>query len=87
MGDCKNNNNLKVWCHKHRIVTKPTVPYHHKTNAPMERLNRTLQDIARTAMLAASLKLWGDAIQWAAYTKNQIPHKALTNGKNPTKTT
>ena len=30
-------------------------------------------------MIGAELKgLWGDAIKWAAYTKNQIPHQNLT---------
>ena len=31
-------------------------------------------------MIGAELKgLWGDAIKWAAYTKNRIPHESLTN--------
>ena len=34
-------------------------------------------------MIAAGLKgLWGDAIQWAAYTKNRVPHRTL-NGQSP----
>ena len=64
---------------------KETVPYHSETHATIERLNRTLQNMARNAMIAAGLKgLWGDAIQWAAYTKNRVPHKALNN-KSPIK--
>ena len=39
--------------------------------------------MARTAMIAAGLKgLWGEAIQWASYTKNRIPHQTL-NGQSP----
>ena len=35
-------------------------------------------------MIGAELKgLWGDAIKWAAYTKNRIPHESLT-GMTPT---
>ena len=35
-------------------------------------------------MIAAGLKgLWGDAIQWAAYTKNRVPHKSLENNQSP----
>ena len=35
-------------------------------------------------MIATGLKgLWGDAIQWAAYTKNRIPHKSLGNNQSP----
>ena len=70
---------LSHWCKPYGIKRKPTVlPYHHETNAIIERLNRTLQDMARTAMIAAKMKgMWGDAIQWATYTKNRIPHQAL----------
>lgn len=72
------NSELKTWCQKKGITLKETVPYHSETNAIIERLNRTLQDMAWTAMIAAGMKgLWGDAIQWAAYTKNRIPHKTL----------
>ena len=57
---------------------KETVPHHSETNAIIERLNPTLQDMARTAMIAANMKgMWGDAIKWAAYTKNRIPHRSL----------
>ena len=76
-------NNLKSWGIKRGTRTKETVTYHSETHATIERLNRTLQNMARTAMIAAGLKgLWGDAIQWAAYTKNRVPHRALNN-KSP----
>ena len=77
-------NNLKTWGTKRGTRTKETIPYHSETHAIIERLNRTLQDMARTAMIAAGLKgLWGDAIQWAAYTKNRIPHKTLPKNQSP----
>ena len=70
---------LNSWCKTKGIIQKETVAYHSETNAIVERLNRALQDIARTAMIGAELKgLWGDAIKWAAYTKNRIPHENLT---------
>ena len=73
------NGALNSWCRTKGIVQKETVAYHSETNAIVERLNRTLQDIARTVMIGAQLKgLWGDAIKWAAYTKNRIPHENLT---------
>ena len=71
------NTDLISWCKKKGIQMKVTVPRHSETNAIIERLNRTLQDMARTAMISSGLKLWGDAIQWAAYTKNRIPHKSI----------
>ena len=77
------NTELSSWCKKKGIQLKETVPHHSETNATIERLNRTHQDMARTAMISAGVKrLWGDAIQWAAYTKNRIAHKAL-NSKSP----
>ena len=73
------NGTLNSWCKNKGIIQKETVAYHSETNAIVERLNRTLQDIAWTAMIGAELKgLWGDAIKWAAYTKNRIPHQNLT---------
>ena len=73
------NGTLNNWCKTKGIIQKETVAHHSETNAIIERLNRTLQDIARTAMIGAELKgLWGDAIKWAAYTKNRIPHENLT---------
>ena len=66
------NTELGSWCKEKGIQLKETVPRHSETNAIIKRLNRTLQDMARTAMIAAAVKgLWGDAIQWAAYTKNR----------------
>ena len=77
-------NNLKAWGTKRGTRTKETIPYHSETHATIERLNRTLQDMARTAMIAAGLKgLWGDAIQWAVYTKHRVPHKTLGQNKSP----
>ena len=73
------NTELSTWCKEKGIQMKETIPRHSETNAIIERLNRTLQDMARTAMISSGLKLWGDAIQWAAYTKNRIPHKSLQN--------
>ena len=76
-------NALKQWGIKRGTRTKETIPYHSETHATIERLNRTLQDMARTAMISAGLKgLWGDAIQWAAYTKNRVPHRTL-KGQSP----
>ena len=73
------NGALNSWCKSKGIIQKETVAHHSETNAVIERLNRTLQDITRTAMIGAELKgLWGDAIKWAAYTKNRIPHQTLT---------
>lgn len=47
---------LNSWCKTKGIIQKETVAYHSETNAIVERLNRALQDIARTAMIGAELK-------------------------------
>ena len=40
------NGTLNSWCKNNGIIQKETVAYHSETNAIVERLNRTLQDIA-----------------------------------------
>ena len=66
------------------MIRKETVPRDSETNAIIERANRTILDMSRTAIIAAELpkSLWYKASDWAAYTKNRIPHKAL-GGKGP----
>ena len=70
-----------------RKAEKPT-----RSDKPLKRLHADLigpftkewvgRKYVLTAMISAGVKgLWGDAIQWAAYTKNRIPHKTL--GKAP----
>ena len=74
------NKDLETWCKQKGIELKETVPHQSETHATIERLNRTLQDMARTAIIASgngTKALLGDAIQWAVYTKNRIPHKSL----------
>ena len=70
------------------IKLKETIPYHSETNAAIERLNRTIQEMGRVALIAAgnwSPGYWGDTAQWAAYTKNRVPHRSL-NYKIPAET-
>ena len=50
------NTDLASWCKKKGIQLKETVPRHSETNAIIERLNRTLQDMARTAMISAVVR-------------------------------
>ena len=50
------NRALDSWCKSKGIIQKETVAYHSETNAIVKRLNRTLQNIARSAMIGAELK-------------------------------
>jgi hypothetical protein len=63
---------------------KETVPRHSETNPVIERINRTIVTMARTALIASDLlkKLWLEAAKHAAYTKNRLPHESL-QGRAP----
>ncbi|MBC8079188.1 MAG: DDE-type integrase/transposase/recombinase, partial [Gorillibacterium sp.] len=65
------------------ILTKETVPYQSDTNPFVERVNRAIMTMARTATFGSNMprSTWSDATQWATYTKNRLPHK--TTGKAP----
>ena len=54
-------------------------PYLHESNGTAERYNQTLCTIARAGMLTFpdAPYLWNEAIAYAAYTKNRLPHAAL----------
>ena len=79
------NDDLKAYIEQKGIKMKETVPYHSETNAAIERLNQTLETTARVALIHAGLptSMWGDAIQWAAYTKNRLPHRSLPGKQSP----
>ena len=61
---------------------KETVPRHSETNTVVERANRTIFTISRTALIAANMAkgYWDKASPWAIYVKNHLPHKALPKG-------
>jgi transposase InsO family protein len=52
------------------ICMKETVPRHSETNPVIERINRTIVTMARTALIASDLpkKLWLEAAKHASYT-------------------
>jgi transposase InsO family protein len=60
------------------ICMKETAPRHSETNPVIERTNRTIVTMTRTALIAFDLpkKLWLEAAKHAAYTKNRLPHKS-----------
>jgi hypothetical protein len=80
------NDRLAEKLRKRGIQLKETVPGHSETNAIIERTNRTIMTMNRTAILGTSGGIpkgrWDKASGWSAYTKNRVPHKTL-EGKSP----
>lgn len=72
-------NELKAYCKERGIQLSFTVPYNPEMNAISERLNRTLQEKARTMMIASGMqhKFWNEAILTANYLKNRSPTSAI----------
>ena len=73
------NDILREYFIKNGIRHQLTVPYNPEMNSRVERLHRTLVEMARTMLLEANCQeyLWAEAINTASYVKNRLPHKAL----------
>jgi hypothetical protein len=82
------NNRLAKKLQKRGIQLKETVTGHSETNATIERTNRTIMTMNRTAILGTNggipKERWDKASGWSTYTKNCVPHKTL-KGKSPLK--
>jgi hypothetical protein len=80
------NDRLAKKLRKKGIQLKETVPGHSETNAIIERTNRTIMTMNRTAILGTNGGIpkgrWDKASGWSAHTKNRVPHKTL-EGKSP----
>jgi len=78
------NQELETELQQRGITLKPTIPRHSETNAIIERANRTILEMSRTALISAKLPkgLWDKASDAMAYTKNRVPYKTL-QGKTP----
>lgn len=66
---------FKHFCEKKGIDILYTVLYNPQMNPVSERLNRTLQEKARTMLLASGIKwhFWNEAVMTANYLKNRSP--------------
>ena len=69
---------------KYSVKHEYSTPYVPQQNGRSERQNRTIIEMARTMLNAASLptRLWGEACRTAAHIRNLIPLKRL-DGKTP----
>lgn len=75
------SNDFKRFCNERGIQILYTVPYNPEMNSVSERLNRTLQEKARTMLLAGEIewKFWNEAVYAANYLRNRSPTSAVGN--------
>ncbi|KAK7588126.1 hypothetical protein V9T40_005371 [Parthenolecanium corni] len=77
------NSSFIDFCKKKGIRVLNTVPYNHPQNGKAERLNRTLEDLARTVLgkSGAPKSFWSEAVLYSNYCLNRLPTTAT--GKVP----
>lgn len=73
------SNEFKHFCRDKGIQIVYTVAYNPEMNSVSERLNRTLQEKARTMLLASGIewRFWNEAVKVANYIKNRSPTSAV----------
>lgn len=73
------SNEFKRYCRERGIRIVYTVPHNPEMNAVSERLNRILQEKARTMLLACGIEwhFWNEAVMTANYLKNRSPTSAF----------
>ena len=69
------NSKMELFCKENGIRQEYTVPHRPQQNGVAERMNRTLDDMARSLLISAKLpvRFWPEAIQTAAYIRNLCP--------------
>ena len=77
------SNEFRVWLRKRGTAEKPTVPYHSQTNSVVERANRWLVNMIRTSLHKCPKSLWPYAMEHSIFTKNRLPHRALSEHRSP----
>jgi transposase InsO family protein len=77
-------NEFRNWCAEKGIALETTAPYSPSQNGVAERFNRTLVELFRAMLIAHNLPktLWPEALNYAAYIRNQSYTRAL-EGKTP----
>jgi transposase InsO family protein len=79
------NSELQTWCTERGITQDITNPHTPQMNGVAERLNRTLMDVVRTVLYQSGLpaRFWTEAIRYAAYLHNRLPHRSLNGHTTP----
>ena len=70
---------FEMFLKENGIVHQLTVPYNPAQNGVVERMNRTVTELARTMMSHASLRnqFWAEALNTSVYVRNRCPTSAL----------
>jgi hypothetical protein len=70
---------LQAFCDSKGIELVASNRYEHNDNPAVERLHRTINEMAATFLQDANLPMryWGYAVQHALYVKNRLPMKVL----------
>ncbi|GAB2299566.1 hypothetical protein Dimus_038569 [Dionaea muscipula] len=68
------NSNFISFCHEHGVVHNFSTPRTPQQNGVVERKNRTLEDMARTMLIASNLPkyFWAEAVSTACYIINRV---------------
>src|SRR5690606_32903595 len=62
------------------ILIDQLPPYSPESNGVAERFNQTMGEARRAMLLPLNCKrLWAEAASYFVYTKNRLPHKALSD--------
>ena len=76
---------FKTFLSEEGIVHQTTTAGTPQQNGVAERLNRTLQEKARSMMVSSGVsgRFWGEAVMCACYLRNRSPSRVLTEEKTP----
>jgi transposase InsO family protein len=75
------SNNIRNYCRSKGIQQRFTVACNSEMNGIAERMNRTLIEMVRCFLHDSKLSksYWGEAVLYAAYTRNHVPTSAVTD--------
>ena len=79
------SNEFKKFLEEDGVVHQVSMAGTPQQNGVAERMNRTLQEKARSTLQSAGLRdrFWGEAIMTACYLRNRSPSRALDQEKTP----
>lgn len=75
------NNKFDEYCREHGMDHNFSAPRTPQQNGVVERKNRTLEDMARTMLIASGLprNFWAEAVNTACYVINRVMIRSITN--------